>query len=69
MKAKTANCENCSPESIFDPTTNFETDQPVWECRCCGKQISRRVLNTKSKQERKAKQEGFNKLFNELLGC
>ena len=67
MKTKTANCPNCSPESIFDAKVNLEDNKPVWECRCCGQKVSRRVLNTKSKQRRAAKKVGYSELMDELL--
>jgi uncharacterized Zn finger protein len=62
---KTANCDNCSPQSIFD--ASYVNEKPVWICRCCGKTTNRRVLNTNKKQERKTAKVGFDSLINSLM--
>jgi len=63
---KIYNCDNCSPESIFD-AKHDDNGNPIWECRCCGNKIERKVYNTKKKQERKEKLAKINSTIEKLM--
>lgn len=56
-------CPEC--RGIVDKTKNW-SDKPVYKCRCCYREFSRRI--NKPTIKRIEKQNIINKLFTELLG-
>ena len=47
-------CDICGDGAIWKATGSTITDNPTWECQCCGAIIKRKVYNTKKRIEMEA---------------
>jgi uncharacterized Zn finger protein len=51
MKRKFMSCDTCGDGAIWLATGSTITNNPEWECQCCGTIIERRVYATKKRME------------------